>query len=287
MPSEMYEPRAVRIQRRRCHLQLKTSRKDARRLRLEGWPEFECWIWGNGEERAFWTQGTMWAETWRQAQKGTGNEAGGGKGFECQAKECGLNLGNTHGCSGAEAGSSDLSCWELILEAPGALTLCSTSCPFPRAVLVSTDPSSFSSAQTELEFSSRNASSGGKWKCKVWLRSNPADFHALQHPVKSGVCNSRQTCVWIPPLSLRISHITSLSLHFFFCKMEWAGTSLVVQWLRIHLPVQGTWARSLIWEGSTCCGVTEPACHSYRACVSEPLLCSKRHHRNEKPTHCN
>ena len=26
------------------------------------------------------------------------------------------------------------------------------------------------------------------------------------------------------------------------------GTSLVVQWLRIHLPMQGTWVRSLIGE---------------------------------------
>ena len=131
MPSEMYEPRAVRIQRGRCHLQLKTSRKDACRLGLEGWPEFECWIWGNGEERAFWTQGAMWAETWRQAQRRAGTEAGGGKGFECQTKECGLNLGDIHGCSGAEAGSSDLSCWELIPEVPVALTLCSTPRPSP------------------------------------------------------------------------------------------------------------------------------------------------------------
>ena len=27
-----------------------------------------------------------------------------------------------------------------------------------------------------------------------------------------------------------------------------AGTSLVVRWLRIYLPVQGMWVRSLVWE---------------------------------------
>ena len=29
-------------------------------------------------------------------------------------------------------------------------------------------------------------------------------------------------------------------------------SSLVVQWLRIHLPMQGTWVGSLVWEDSTC-----------------------------------
>ena len=38
------------------------------------------------------------------------------------------------------------------------------------------------------------------------------------------------------------------------------GTSLV-QWLRIHLPVQETWIPSQ--EDSTCCGATELICHNY------------------------
>ena len=50
----------------------------------------------------------------------------------------------------------------------------------------------------------------------------------------------------------------------------WAGrrgrngnrTSLVGQWLRICLPVQGTRVRSLVWEDSTCSGATKPMCHS-------------------------
>ena len=35
-------------------------------------------------------------------------------------------------------------------------------------------------------------------------------------------------------------------------------TSLVVQWLRIHLPRRGTRVQSRVWEDSTCCGTTEP-----------------------------
>ena len=41
------------------------------------------------------------------------------------------------------------------------------------------------------------------------------------------------------------------------------GTSLVVQWLRIRLPMQGTRLRSLVWEDATCRGATKPLCHNY------------------------
>ena len=41
------------------------------------------------------------------------------------------------------------------------------------------------------------------------------------------------------------------------------GTSLVVQWLRICLPTQGTQVRSLVREDSTCHGATKSVCHNY------------------------
>ena len=62
-----------------------------------------------------------------------------------------------------------------------------------------------------------------------------------------------------------------------------AGTSLVAQWLRIHLPMQGTWVRALVWEDPTCCRAAKPMHHSYRACALEPMLRNKRSHRNKKP----
>ena len=41
------------------------------------------------------------------------------------------------------------------------------------------------------------------------------------------------------------------------------GTSLVAQWLRIHLPMQGTQVQALVWEDPTCHGATKPVCHNY------------------------
>ena len=40
-------------------------------------------------------------------------------------------------------------------------------------------------------------------------------------------------------------------------------TSLVVQWLRIHLPMQGTWVPSLVQKDSTCCKAAKLMHHSY------------------------
>ena len=98
------------------------------------------------------------------------------------------------------------------------------------------------------------------------------------------------------------------------------GASLVAQWLRIHLPMQGTQVRALVWEDPTCCGATKPVCHNYwtwalepmshnywspcdlepthhnywahalqllKPAHLEPMLCNKRSHHNEKLMHHN
>ena len=54
---------------------------------------------------------------------------------------------------------------------------------------------------------------------------------------------------------------------FVFLKRSY-GTSLVVQWLRICLPMQGTRVRALVWEDPTCRGATRPMSHNYWACAS-------------------
>ena len=46
--------------------------------------------------------------------------------------------------------------------------------------------------------------------------------------------------------------------------------SLVAQWLRIRLPMQGTRVRAPVREGLTCCGATKPMHHNYWACALEP-----------------
>ena len=78
---------------------------------------------------------------------------------------------------------------------------------------------------------------------------------------------------------------------------------LVAQWLRIHLPMQGTQVQALVREDPTCHGATKPVCHKYWACALEPMnhnywarapqllkparlepvLCNKRSRCNEKP----
>ena len=57
---------------------------------------------------------------------------------------------------------------------------------------------------------------------------------------------------------------------FHFKKNQW-GTSLVAQWLRIRLPMQGTRVRSLVWEDPTCCGATKALRHNYWACALKPV----------------
>ena len=38
---------------------------------------------------------------------------------------------------------------------------------------------------------------------------------------------------------------------------------LVIWWLRVHLPMQGTRVLSLVWKDSTCCGATKLMLRSY------------------------
>ena len=47
----------------------------------------------------------------------------------------------------------------------------------------------------------------------------------------------------------------------FSFKQSWA--SLVAQWLRVCLPVQGTRVRALVWEDPTCRGADGPVSHNY------------------------
>ena len=46
-------------------------------------------------------------------------------------------------------------------------------------------------------------------------------------------------------------------------KQTQRGASLVAQWLRICLPMQGTRVRALVWEDPTCRGATKPVCRNH------------------------
>ena len=46
-------------------------------------------------------------------------------------------------------------------------------------------------------------------------------------------------------------------------KKQASRASLVAQWLRICLPMQGTRVRALVWEDPTCRRATRPVSHNY------------------------
>ena len=65
--------------------------------------------------------------------------------------------------------------------------------------------------------------------------------------------------------SLRITHIYYSSSFSTYNKSRYGMTqaSWVVQWLRIHLPMQGTWVQSLVQEDPTYHGAVKPVHHKY------------------------
>ena len=52
--------------------------------------------------------------------------------------------------------------------------------------------------------------------------------------------------------------------------------SLVAQWLRICLPMQGTRVWALVWEDPTCRGATGAVSHNYWACASRACAPQQR-----------
>ena len=60
-----------------------------------------------------------------------------------------------------------------------------------------------------------------------------------------------------------IPHPAFSTLEIYITEKKGGGASLVAQWLRIRLPMQGTWVRALVREDATCHGATKPMCHDY------------------------
>ena len=83
-------------------------------------------------------------------------------------------------------------------------------------------------------------------------------------------------CCPLTPLSKTILIIISIFFHVSLWLLDKTkdtneGASLVVQWLRICLPMQGTWVWALVREDPTCGGATKPVRHNYWACALEPV----------------
>ena len=100
------------------------------------------------------------------------------------------------------------------------------------------------------------------------------------HPTKRRVPGKKKTFFWtLEILNLIKTLPTKRNLFFPDCsemvqskkiarinekniKSNW-GPSLLVQCLRIHLPMQATWVQSLAQEDPTCHGATKPMHHRY------------------------
>ena len=83
-------------------------------------------------------------------------------------------------------------------------------------------------------------------------------FACTQQRTKAGAHWHGGARVLFPALLVSwLCHLGTIAVK----KLEWA--SLVAQWLRIHLPMQGTWVRALVWEDPTCRGATKPVSHNY------------------------
>ena len=91
----------------------------------------------------------------------------------------------------------------------------------------------------------------------------------LPHPTHLG-CHRAPS--WPPcaiysrfPLAICFTHGSVFMSHL----ISWA--SLVVQWLKIRLPMQGAWVWALVWEDPMCCGASKPVSHNYWASVPQVL----------------
>ena len=66
-------------------------------------------------------------------------------------------------------------------------------------------------------------------------------------------------------------------------KAEFSWTSLVVQWLRIDLPMQGTWVQSLVPEGPVFYGTSKPTHHNPVLRLLKPVIPTACAPQQEKP----
>ena len=109
---------------------------------------------------------------------------------------------------------------------------------------------------------------------KLWL---PAVITSLvTHSILASFSSLSSVSVW---KFHRLGGLKTTEIDFW--------TFPVVQWWRIHLPMQGSWVWSLVREDSIRCRATKPMSHNFWAHVLEVVNYDKRTYFNEKPVYCN
>ena len=134
---------------------------------------------------------------------------------------------------------------------------------------------------TPLQYSClENPMGGGAWeaavhgvaKSRTWLSDFTFTFHF--HELEKDMATHSSVLAWRIPGTGAPGGLPSMGSHR--VGHDWSDlaaaaaagqniplrVSLVVQWLRLQLPMKGTWIQSLIGEDRTCCGATEPMCHN-------------------------
>ena len=82
---------------------------------------------------------------------------------------------------------------------------------------------------------------------------------------------------WVMMSFTELEHCDGL-VHLIILKRK-TWTSLVIQWMRIHLPTQGSQVWPLVQEDSTWHRATKFVCHNYWACALGPRNCNCWAHR--------
>ena len=92
----------------------------------------------------------------------------------------------------------------------------------------------------------------------------PLEFY---EPAKPSIRAERVPFVkWTAPVRALLLTINSPATGKLLCQERKSqGASLVVQWLRVLMSMQGTRVPSPVWEDPKCCRAPEPVRHNYRA----------------------
>ena len=88
---------------------------------------------------------------------------------------------------------------------------------------------------------------------------------------RGAITNNRFTCIFVPQGGAQHPTFAPDPLLLLQFLQKWQlGTSLVVQWWKMSLPMQELQVGFLIQEDPTCCRATKSPCHKYSACTISP-----------------
>ena len=101
------------------------------------------------------------------------------------------------------------------------------------------------------------------WLIQVPLKRDTGTPNLKQYPLRQGTQKGVQLILEKTLKTGLTKHCRSLNNTPSSQSKSQTWTFWVVQWIRIHLPMQGTWVQSLVLEDSTCRGAPKPVSHDY------------------------